>query len=166
MQKPYLPGNEENNMICPDCGSTNVNKDPSSTVKIGDKKIDEYVCSDCKITFIPAMVSKDATKVEKWAKKMGTQMELNEGKSYKKEQPVYITIKEVPLMENVTLSRNDVINKVFGMLAQDKAFTKQSLIREVALDLLSQKLNASKKDEVKATEQATKIVQKLFEGLE
>jgi uncharacterized Zn finger protein len=162
MQEPYTPAHEEHGMICPTCGTKNVSKDITSELKIGDKPLIRYICGDCKETFIPAMLGKDTqNNVQKWANKMATKMELNEGINFKKEDQVIITMKEVPLMEGVAMTRNEFVAKVMEMLAQDKAFTKQSLIREVTLDLISQDVS-KKKNEKKVQEEASIIVGKLL----
>lgn len=89
MKKPYTIKETEAELLCPDCGSKNVEHDETVDVKRGSGVIlKQYKCKDCKISFIPAMTGTTAKRsdIDKWANKGRTYEGMNEGRSWDNEQ--------------------------------------------------------------------------------
>ena len=84
MKKPYSVNDPDSELLCPDCGSKNVEED--TTVEVAKESgvlLKQFVCKDCKVTFIPAITSKThKTDIDKWANKTRTHEGMNEGKSW------------------------------------------------------------------------------------
>jgi DNA-directed RNA polymerase subunit RPC12/RpoP len=66
MLPPPNPPNEEV-MICPQCGSSKVERTNENTYRIvpGNAEMNEYVCKDCNIKFFPAMDNMGVTSQQK-----------------------------------------------------------------------------------------------------
>ncbi len=84
-------------ILCPNCGSEKITEVKNEEVTLNEVKLKEYDCADCQCKFIPAITeSKVTTNITRWANKMATRQELNEGKSWNTKQKVdYIIIKRV-----------------------------------------------------------------------
>lgn len=137
MENPYHPPKETEKVACPECGSTNTGKVSDTSVKSmpENKTLHQYVCSDCKCNFIPAMESK-RTVQESWARKIRISNNLNEATSWAKEETSYIVLKREPIFENAPILPDEILEAVFKTLSEDKAFTKLNLVNEVALQML------------------------------
>lgn len=99
MKQPYELQNSDSEILCPECSSANIKLDEDHVTQTGSGVIlKKYLCNDCGITFIPALVGSDAKngqkKIKEWSKKIRTNEGLNEGKTWKEAKPEYIIIKK------------------------------------------------------------------------
>jgi DNA-directed RNA polymerase subunit RPC12/RpoP len=93
MDVPYNPPKEDDGIVCPECGSTNVgiNEDVDVKSKPDNKSLKQYTCGDCKCTFIPAMME-ESRPIDAWALKLRLNEHMN-NKPWKKATN-YIVIKK------------------------------------------------------------------------
>lgn len=162
MENPYEPPKDAEKVACPECGSTNTGRDDTKVKSMPENKtLHHYVCGDCKCNFIPAMESK-RTIQDSWARKMRMSEGMNEQISWAKEDKSYIVIQKKPLIENATISPDEVLEAVFKTLSEDKAFTKMNLINEIALKMLEK--NEDGLTAVEAARLSHKLVEKYLKG--
>ena len=94
MQMPFSPPDEKHDMICPNCGSTNVSLDETNEVKnTHNEKLKQFICSDCRASFIPSITeSTEHSQIKHWAVKNRTNEGMNEGKAWSKPKQEFIII--------------------------------------------------------------------------
>jgi len=164
MDYGYKAPKESDKVSCPECGSSNTGKIENADVKSmpDNVKLNKYHCGDCKCSFIPAMESVQSTQ-DVWAKKLRMNEHMNENASWKTKKGQTIVIKPDILVEglkNEKIYSDDIITTMLKMFFEEKAFTKQALIHEVAQKI--KKLNDGRTD-IQATNDAAKLVNKLLE---
>ena len=89
----------ENTMICPECGSKNVQVNENVEVTTKGKPLKHYSCKDCNISFIPAALThgnetKSEEMMEQWSKKV-RMSEGNNTKSWTKPKQEFIIIRNI-----------------------------------------------------------------------
>ncbi len=95
MQKPYEPPKQEHDLICPNCGSSDISQDLKHTVKnSNNQELKQYSCGSCHANFIPAMdgTPSNNKSVDKWAMKMRQKEGMNENKTWSKPKKDFIII--------------------------------------------------------------------------
>lgn len=101
MKPPSTPPDEDEN-ICPDCGSTNIEqtKEREYIVQPGNRIAKEYRCKDCGIKYFPALehveIQSDSQKlIEKWSYKTDQSSYMERKKQNKNKTKIYIQIREL-----------------------------------------------------------------------